>query len=423
MPISIILTGSVNGTTSVANQTSYWNFIGYPDKNASINGIEMPIQKAGSVTKPRIELNANSWTGTGTFTVMKNQVATSLAISAGAGSTGTFEDASATTVSLSAGDDICLRETPGSATGTVTINYTAILYTGSDDATVTTSFFAANHPSGRTYSTASTNFFVELNGYLDTPQSTESNSQYEMRVSGTFKNLSIYIPSNSRTTNTVIALRKNGVNQSLTKTIGNLASGWFEDLSNSVSVVANDLVNWIITTSTGAQNILIGRINCEFETTNSTQMVLSHSQILAAQSRNITRYMGFTGYFDALSSITNNQRFDFPATSATAEKMGIRVSANSVASASSLTLQKNGSDTSLVVSIGSTTTGWLEDTTNSVSIVKEDLLNYKLVIGTGSGSQTMTIRSLGVHLVMPATPVVASEVSTKIISDRMLTKV
>jgi hypothetical protein len=421
MARSVIMSGGVNPATSTANTTQYWYMIGYPDRNSASGDAEMPIFKSGTLSNLRVQLAANTVNNTTVFTLMIDGVAVNEAMSVATNTTGTFEDTT-NSDSITGGSDICLRSVPaGGSTGTFQVSYTSIIYEGTDAATVTTSFFGVSRPTGRSYTTASTTSFFELNGYHDVANTTEANSQYEMRVSGTFKKLSTYIPTNGRTTTTTISLRKGAVSQSLAVSVGNVATGWFEDTTNTVSVVANDLVNWRITTGTGTQSIVIYRVNCEFEFTGSTQMVLAHNQVHVATARNITRYCGFTGYFDIIQTFNDNYRFDLPL-NATASKSGIRVSANAIASASTFVLQKNGVDTALSISIGSTTTGWLEDTTNSVALVRGDLLNFRLTTGTGSGSQTITLRSYGVHLDIADAPITATSDAKAIMVSRVVSK-
>lgn len=421
MAKSIILAGCVAPSTQAQNVTEYWTMIGYGDRTTIIANREMPIQKHSILTRFRAQITSNGINLATELDVLVNGVAVPFDISVPANTSGTYESLGAG-ATVNAGDDISLRVVPGSgSTGTLRITYTSIICEPDDAATVTTSFYGVSHPTSRPYSTASTTYFFELNGYLDVSNTTEAISQYEMRVSGTFKRWSIYVPSNSRTTATTAGLRKNGVNQTSSISVGNLASGWFEDLTNTVSVVANDLICWRLTTGTGTPILSLLRANVEFEMTGNVQMILLHNQVLGAVTRNVSRYYAFSGYTDEFG-INGDTQYDLPIDTV-ARNLGVRVHANSISTASSLFLAKNGVDTALVVSISGLATGWLEDTTNSVTLVAEDLLNYHFVSGVGSGSQTITIKSIGVHLDMPLPSITTNVTASSDIVNKFITKV
>lgn len=421
MAKSIILAGCVAPSTQSQNLTEYWTLIGYGDRTTIVANREMPIQKHSILTRFRAQITSNTVSLASELDILIDSTPIAMDISVPANTSGTYETVGAGGT-INAGSDISLRVVPGSgSTGTLRITYTSIICEPDDASTVTTSFYGVSHPTSRPYSTASTTYFFELNGYLDVSNTTEAASQYEMRVSGTFKRWSIYVPSNSRTTATTAGLRKNGVNQTSSISVGNLASGWFEDLTNTVSVVANDLICWRLTTGTGTPILSLLRANVEFEMTGVVQMVLMHNQVLGATARNVSRFYAFSGYSDEFGVIGDTQ-YDLPV-DAVARNLGARIQANSVAAASSIFLQKNGVDTALVVSIPSLGSGWLEDTTNSVTLVAEDLLNYRMQTGGGSGSQTLTLRSIGVHLDMPIPSVTMDVTASSTITNKFITKV
>lgn len=421
MARSLLMTGCINSPFSTVNATEYWNVVaGYTEKG-TLAYLEMPIGKNANLSRLRIQLTANTVSLATEFDLLVNSSPIAMDISVPAGASGTFE----TTLSggnVVAGNEIVLRSVPGAgSTGTFSLTYTSMIIDPSDSATITTSFFSTLHLSGRSFSTASTTSFFQLNGYFEAANTTENISQQEMRISGNFKRLNVNIATNARTTATSITLRKTAVSQALTVSIGNILTGIFEDLTNSVSVVANDLMNWAIITGTGAQTITVGRVNVEFENTGTTQMVLEHNQILPALARNLNHFFGLTGYSDKLSSMTTPFALDLPY-GLTATKLGIRVTANSISSDSSVALQRNLSDTLLSLTIVTLTTGWFEDTGLSTIFKAEDVANFKVFAGAGSGSQTITIRSLSVHFdYIP--PAVATEVSSADIANKFIIKV
>lgn len=100
------------------------------------NGIKIPFTTDWSNLKVRI--NANSLnSGTSTFTGRKNDTTnTSLTLSVGAGSTGSFSDIT-NTVSLSANDTIQARVVTGGTSGTIAIRYIQTLLEDTSTGTTT----------------------------------------------------------------------------------------------------------------------------------------------------------------------------------------------------------------------------------------------------------------------------------------------
>ncbi len=79
------------------------------------------------------------------------------------------------------------------------------------------------------------------------------------------------------------------------------------------------------------------------------------------------------------------------------DKAYVFISANSITTTSTLTLQKDGSDTSVVVSITGSTTGRFTDNVNTGSYTANQDARWKLVTGTSS-SNTISILGMGARL-------------------------
>ena len=423
MARSLVISGSINPATSTANTTEYWDLYGYTDKSTNSDYRTGSIYDDGTLSNLKVKLQTNSVPGSGiVFTLMVNGAAVNQTISIPASGTGNFEDTSHTDA-LGWGDDIVLRAVPDS-TGTYQITYTSMIYTP-NTAGQSTSHFKAAHASGRTFATASTTFFEPINGYMDTNNSTvEANTQYKIKQAGSMLGLQAWVSGNSRTTATTIRIRKGGVAQTPSISIGNQATGWFGDEATSFSVAVDDLLNSAIITGTGTQNISVTHITSAIDVANDTKQstYIGQNMIGIAQARNIVRYYAFCGYYSAQTT-EPIVKFDVPVT-CVAKNLNIYVSANTVASASSFSLRVNAANSAVSVSIGSTTTGWLQDVTHTVTLLVADQIDYMLASGTGSGSQTMTTRGYGIVLEIPdaVAPVAMSVVSNVMVDDKMILK-
>jgi hypothetical protein len=78
-------------------------------------------------------------------------------------------------------------------------------------------------------------------------------------------------------------------------------------------------------------------------------------------------------------------------TAGTQKNLFLFIRVNTRTTTSTIRNRINGADGNLIVSIPASTTGVLEDTTNSDSVADGDLLNYSLTTGTGTGNLNITI--------------------------------
>ena len=96
-------------------------------------------------------------------------------------------------------------------------------------------------------------------GEDDVPSGSESNIQARMPIAGVFKNMLI-----NKTISTIegsVGLRKNGLATAVSCTA--LNTGEADSGANEVTVVAGDLVNFIISPTAGG-NLTLSRVSVEF---------------------------------------------------------------------------------------------------------------------------------------------------------------
>ena len=78
---------------------------------------------------------------------------------------------------------------------------------------------------------------------------TENTTQQAWPIAGTFKNAYVVITANTNAASNTITFRKGGVSQAIVITVPATTTGTFSDTTNTATVVAADLVNWLITGS------------------------------------------------------------------------------------------------------------------------------------------------------------------------------
>ena len=235
---------SANTLPATANTTFY----NAPISQVAFNVSELTEFKfksciAGTRKSLQIYVTSNGRSTSTTFGSRLNGANGNLSLSVPASSTGLYEDTSnSDTIVL---DDLYnLYATTGSGSGDLVYNYVMSCMSTTNDVTQAISV-------GLNNLSANTTFWEYLNGRIG-GTSTESFAQTYINQSCTVDCLRVYISSNPNTGTTTVTARKNGVNTSRTLSITSGATGWFEDMVNSDSLVSGDLYNFrIVTGATG----------------------------------------------------------------------------------------------------------------------------------------------------------------------------
>lgn len=221
---------------------------------------------------------------------------------------------------------------------------------------------------------------------------TEENREIRMRSAGTLSNFTIYLGSNATTGTSTFVVRVNGVDGNQTISVSTGQTGEFTDSSNTDSISAGDDISFE-GTAASAGSMLATIMQVMFaagSNTVSKQVALTGRAAIADTSSYVFGMnQGSTthgtvggGYEGFVKSRVRK--------AGTAKNLGCHVSANSVASTSTLRLRVNTANGNLAVSITASTTGTFEDTSNSDSISAGDDINFHHTNG-GSGSITVDV--------------------------------
>lgn len=254
----------------------------------------------------------------------------------------------------------------------------------------------SNMGNGTTYS-------QPVDGTL-TVNNTEANVQVKVSA-GTIKNMYWYSASNSRDGDSTGMYRINGVDSGLGVTIPNSVTGPFQNDTSSATVREGDLLD--IKTVRGGTGGAINftHCSCNYVTANNTFISIMAGASTVSPSSATDYYLQIGGENTSTtdSEAFNKQRFYL--NNFKAGKLRIHLTTNTVASTSTFKLRKNGADTALSISIGASTTGLFENTSNAnaVSLASGDDINYVLNSG-GSGSQVLKYASIRFIEVDPSSP-------------------
>lgn len=147
-------------------------------------------------------------------------------------------------------------------------------------------------------------------------------------------------------------------------------------------------------------------LSTEFETTNNSFLL---GAAAAPATSALANSSSFYTTFGAIVAGGSEAATQFKIHLAfTASKLGIMISANTIAtgSGSTFTFRKNGANGNQTVSIPTSTTGYFEDTVDTDSIASGDLITSQF---SGGGTGTATSASIAIIEMMGATPATATK--------------
>jgi hypothetical protein len=382
--------GNIAGTQGVttAGSTQFW-WLG--QASAPGNTVEanraIPWGVPGVLSKLYINVIANTTSAQSTVTVRKNAADTTLSVTIPAGTTGVFENTTAT-VSVVASDKTNYKSVSG-GTGTFQFSVLSCIF----DATNNCVTKLVAYPFGLT-STAAT-LYLPVVCTLSGTTAAEANTEHTLKVAGTAKNAYILVPTNARTTTTTFTLRKNRTDTALVFTYAAGETGAKTDTTNQISYSVDDEIDWKIVTGTGTENLNMGAgIGLEYETT--TQQGFLDGGTIGASSDltigpNVTEYYTLGG--GLMEGVTTESQAQIkPRTTLTLSNLTVYARANTITAPSTVRLRKNGADGNLVCNIGSSATGFIVDTTNTDIIGPDDL--FCLKVTTGATGTTLTISQM-----------------------------
>jgi hypothetical protein len=319
-------------------------------------------------------------TATTTITSRKNSGAGSMSLSISAGLTGLFSDL-VNSDSLAVADTYDLSTVvPNSGTGSILIRSTGANLVASNNHTSIFGGFSGS-------AGLSSDFYCQLSGDAENNAS-ETTIKQQVDVAGTIKNMQVYLSVNSNANTMTVVSRVNGANGAQTISISAAATGLFEDTSNSDTLVAGDDICAFFDFGAGGTGITLKYVSTLFTNTVNKKNNIYTSSPASRTASATASYYSILGMLPSTNNTTESTvkiQHNFPVKSSL---MKIYVSANTYTGTATMTSRKNGGAGSQTISITATTTGLLEDVTNSDTLATTDDFNFSIVNGT-SGSITI----------------------------------
>lgn len=259
-------------------------------------------------------------------------------------------------------------------------------------------------PDATAVSTANTTeywVFPAAGGNCSMVSATEAQNQVKHFNAGVFSDLSINIGTNGVAGTSTFTFRINGADGNMQLSIPSSSTGLFKLASSATTdtIAAGDLtcLKSIPGATTGT---IVHRARvCCFTNTSSTETITRLGDINYPSGANLntastTSYEGVVGEFPLSFPQTTEAnakcRMRKPGTLRNA---GVRVLTNARTTSTILKLRKNGADTTQVITIPASTTGWIDQDTpaNTTSIAAGDDINWSIAVGTGTGACRLVI--------------------------------
>lgn len=397
------------------------------------------IRTDGAIANLHVRVSANSLSGgsASTSRLRKDAANTNLSVSISNATTGDFTDVtnSVTLTDTANTAQVVNHQWVVSATsGTCTIAFTASTFAHVDsytpvvnpgsDTIKSLAILASPNLTVTTANTTGYGAFVSVSGVTAADEGRVRLVNRIPSSSGgtiTTKNFLVKVASNDRTTTTTFNLVKNGANGNQSVSVGALATGIFEDTSNTDTLAENDYVLYSRTPGAGTETLSFSFVKIEIEqsvtgstiatsppgsgsTTLQNYSLVTGDSVGDALAANTTYFLPLAGSLHTTppTVATNSQALTLVPLK-TIWRLAAYINQNSLdTTASTIKLYKNGLDVNThSLSIPTSTTGafvssepiFQAENTSSTS----DTLAYKIVTGTSSsGAHTITPTQISV---------------------------
>jgi hypothetical protein len=266
--------------------------------------------------------------------------------------------------------------------------------------TGTGTFFRNSSGSAQVFDVASATRFIPIAGGLQTDgTATEANAQFKIRGYSLVDAFQVRVDSNARVTDTIFKLRINGSDVAASSiTVGAGVTGLFMVTGINQALADGDLICAAIVTDTGVEDLTLNFIGATLlSSAGATELWTGNVNGVARTASATPDYYVPGGTLFSRATTTGTDII----TGFAADCTGLRlfVSANTYTGAATLKLFVNNVDSGFTTTINAGATGWIENTTDTETILATDEICWEIVGGT-SGS--MTVTAIGMTLEQPA---------------------
>lgn len=388
---TILVTGRQTNDTIGVNTTRYYACGSAMFLNDSLEiDVQVTYHHAGTASNMFLKMVANAHNNPDTFRMRINGADGNLVIVTTAATPGDYEDNS-NTDSISDGDEVNYKVVTGPGSGNPGPGMLAVVFTPTSGGA-----FQRLIATGATTMVANNTRYDFLTGLLSST-ALEVDSQYQVNGAGIFQNGFVYA-STARTTNSLCQFRVDTADGNILVTVTASTPGVYEDTSNTDTVAADQVVNWKSTTPGGSGTLTRKVLSVEHVSTDGYYHNIFQFDGGSHASNAGTKYTPITGEWVSAQATENKTDVEVQV-GATASNLQIYLTSNSLNNTLTLNFRINGAGGNLTVPVTSSTTGFLEDTSNSDTLVATDNVNTQLVEVATSGNSAPSM--IGVQFKAP----------------------
>jgi hypothetical protein len=296
--------------------------------------------------------------------------------------TGTFEDTTHTEA-VASGDLWNTQLTVGgSHNNTATLTLVSLLV---DDGGTLTPVFQATGGGGH----SATTYLPLSGGRAGVNQVSEIANQKSVRVATTLSLLRTAVQANANTLSSTIRTRVNGTNGGQSVSYSSTLTGIQEDVTGSDTITAGDNVCYQAVPGSSA-NLAIDTVQAKAAAAGSLLMASY------GQTASTTGYLTISGRQPSFATTESDVQMK-ARTVKTFDAFFTATATNTRSDATTVDLRVNAASPGggPAVSIGANTSGIVEGLTGTVTTTATDLLNFRVLIGGGTGS--ITLSTIGIQ--------------------------
>jgi len=369
-------------TLVVANSTSNGNDVYYPFASGTANPVvttqaqsQVRMNFAGSASNLTFKVISNAG-GIQTLYIQKNG-ANAISIATTSGGTGVFKNTT-DTLSWVAGDDLNFYV---ERTGTSQFGMISCDIETADDYNILSTWGSAIQSS-----TASS-----LLGNLGSIGASNAVQRITSLFEQTLEYLSVHVTANTRDSDTDFYPFIEGVQGNNIVTFPASTTGMIEDTSNTDVLDATDRTQTRRVTNTGTGSITTARTTFCLKPNVVDNVQYAAEQTISTFGTDNTVFSLIGSYQSFASSNISLLEWEVPA-NMTISNWNIALNTNGLSTDGVFTMYKNGSPTSLVITVTAGVAGYYENTVDSISCVAGDLLVG--VFNRTAGSRTCAPRNM-----------------------------
>jgi len=356
---------------------------------------ETHVDAAYTGVTVRVDVSANTEDVNHFVRLRINSTENTLAAQIPGNTTGEFSDIDS--IAIASGDDVAIKLGLTGDLGhgdAITIDWWSFEYTGTGDSTWVAAPRIAlgedqTHGAGMHGS-------VAVLGQA-------GNLAWETAVAATLDNARAVVTQNNVDNASSVRVDVNGLFGNLDISIAANTTGLFSDTVNTDTLAASDRVLWRLVPGVGkaGDTLTIFSISVR-SSADAYAAIASYNGSIASASAT-----EFFGAVPANVTTPTTTEADFQTRAEvdeTVDRGAIGVTANARTTTTTFTFRDTGVDTNIVLSVAGSTTGLIQDTTNSHTLAAADDINWEIV--TGTGTATLDWAYLSVDLPQQAVAVI-----------------